>query len=635
MPAIKKPAAKKVAAKKSTKLGRVKIDPRLSTAIAIAKTKATPADTRPVAVVDFETYYDEVCSVTTLGVNAYARHPQFKAYLVAIYSGPDGISYVGPPEKAPWSKLKGHQVVAHNAGFDWTIFDVLREQGKIKAPDLGVWRDTAALAAFLGAPRDLAGASKHLLDREMSKGMRNWMKGRTWEDAVREGKKAELTEYALGDSKNAWQLYMDYADMMPADEWRLSEWTVASGMHGIGLDTKMLRASTSKLNKRLAEIEKLIPWMREDDGKPTSPKQLAMACREAGIPPPKSTAKTSEDFELWLAEYSDKAPFVNAVREWRTVNRVQQVLASINRRAVGEVLTFSKKFYGAHTGRFSGDGGLNMENFPREDVCDVSLRGHLVARPGKALVVADFAQIEARISLWYAKDKKTLALVEAGMSVYEAHARSTMGWQGGKLKDEDDRLYRLAKARVLALGFGCWADRFMHAAKTMAGLVISKDEALRTVKAYRNTNKGITVVWDRLDAEAKARANPTLNPSGAWMLELPSGRCLRYFNMCLKRGPQKMQTFAQTVMGGPLKSIYGGLLFENMVQATARDVLRDAVLRLIDAGYQALLTVHDEVVIEVDKAEPLDKIKKLLCISPAWLDGCPMDVEIEKSQRYS
>lgn len=632
-------APKKPAAKKPIKAA--------AAAKALPVKKPAQSGMRPHAVADFETFYDDDCSVKTLGAAAYSRHPRFEAYLVSIYTGPGGISYVGHPSKAPWNALVKYQMVAHNSQFDWTIYNTLRELKKIKGPDLGVWRDSAALSAFCGAPRDLMRATRELLGGDNPKDLRAWMKGKTWEDAVAAGKGKALQEYAMGDAKNAWEIYNQYAHLMPAEEWAIAEWTVSSAMHGIQLDMKLLKKWTTHLTRVLAEIESRIPWMNDsnEDAKPTSSKLLGIACRQVGIPPPKSTAKSSEEFEDWLDEYADRAPFVAAMREYRTVNRVLGVLHAMNQRQVDGILYWSKKYYGAHTGRWSGDGGLNMENFQRDDVHGVNPRRLMIARKSKALVVADFAQIEARILLWFANDMETLKLIATGMSVYEAHARQTMGWTGGKLKDEDDRLYRLAKARVLGLGFGCGDEKFVRCAKTMAGISITRAESVATVKAYREANPGVAGkkancgqdgLWERLQNEILAATNRVKNPNGSWILDLPSGRQLRYFDVKrMKHAKFGTQTMAQSWLGTPHKSVYGGLLTENLVQATARDVLRDGVLRLIEAGYQPLFTVHDEVVVEVPEKTNVNKVKDLLCTTPEWLDGCPMDVEIEKTQHYS
>ena len=71
--------------------------------------------------IDFETYYDDECSITELGIMNYVRHPQFEAYLVSIIG--DGFSWVGEPKEAPWELLHGQQLIAHNASFDRRFLD--------------------------------------------------------------------------------------------------------------------------------------------------------------------------------------------------------------------------------------------------------------------------------------------------------------------------------------------------------------------------------------------------------------------------------------------------------------------------------------------------------------------------------
>lgn len=83
--------------------------------------------------------------------------------------------------------------------------------------------------------------------------------------------------------------------------------------------------------------------------------------------------------------------------------------------------------------------------------------------------------------------------------------------------------------------------------------------------------------------------------------------------------------------------IYGGLLCENCTQATARDILADAILRLDEAGYKTLFSVHDEVIIAVpeEQAEKaLQDIRRLMCISPDWMPDIPLEVSAEIADCY-
>jgi DNA polymerase len=234
--------------------------------------------------------------------------------------------------------------------------------------------------------------------------------------------------------------------------------------------------------------------------------------------------------------------------------------------------------------------------------------------------------------------------VAAGISVYEAHARSTMGWTGGKLKDEDPRLYKLAKARILGLGYGCGVDKFQTLAYTMCKLELTKKECEETVADFRASNPLITNLWR---THQNGLVTSAYHNDKTHEIGLVSGRDLVYFFPRCTIGKKKNKKgeeyesrdyWVSFVKGEAQKRTYGGKLTENEIQATARDVLRDGWIALDAAGYNILLTVYDEYVIQVDdeKVESaLTEIPKILKVSSPWTKGCPIDVEIHTSKTYN
>src|SRR6188768_1447184 len=107
--------------------------------------------------VDFETYYDgDGCSVKSLGNWAYARHPDWEAYMISVCDGSQ--TWVGHPDKLNWESLKGETLVSHNAFFDRSVYRRLVELGKAP-PDLGLdkdWHCSSNLGAYLcGSARSL------------------------------------------------------------------------------------------------------------------------------------------------------------------------------------------------------------------------------------------------------------------------------------------------------------------------------------------------------------------------------------------------------------------------------------------------------------------------------------------------
>ncbi len=209
---------------------------------------------------------------------------------------------------------------------------------------------------------------------------------------------------------------------------------------------------------------------------------------------------------------------------------------------------------------------------PRGELFGVDLRRCFIPSPGNVFIIADLCQIEPRILAWLIGDEAFLDLVRKGIDIYEAHARSTMGYIDERpLKEVDPSMRSLAKARTLGLGYGCGPKKFVAVAKNLGGLDITFADARKTVQDFRSKNIRISNLWKRLDREFKRSAG------GDYHIELPSGRELRYLSVA--KNPRGYYT-ASTERGGRKRKLYGGLLTENLVQATARDVFASQLLAI-------------------------------------------------------
>ena len=135
-----------------------------------------------------------------------------------------------------------------------------------------------------------------------------------------------------------------------------------------------------------------------------------------------------------------------------------------------------------------------------------------------------------------------------------------------------------------------------------------------------------------------------INGDDTHRAELPSGRWITYYDPVYanaedkKTGKIRRELLAKQVLGDSARRLYGGKIFENISQSVARDILRDAWVALVDAGYVVNWTVYDEFVIPLpiadDYAEKIADIHRIMTTSSPWADGLPLDTEIDIATHY-
>lgn len=575
--------------------------------------------------VDFETFYSKEFDIKGRGLWHYVSDKQFDAYLVAVVG--EGIRFVGHPSEFDWRLLNGKELVSHNASFDGFVFVKLILAGVIPEDvRFQSWNCTANLACYCGCQRSLKDAAHALLGTDVSKDERKWMRGKTWADAVSSGKAEDIKAYTLRDAEVCLALWERYSNRWPAWERELGRLTMLCGWKGVRIDGRLVEESIATLQRVMFDAAAKIPWADGDDASVLSPKALGEHCRGQGIRPPPSLAEDDPGCEEWERTHGERFPWVAAMRDYRKANILLRKFETMRDRTrpTDGCMGFGLKYFGSHTGRWSGDSGFNIQNLHREETFGVDLRRCIVARPGRKFIVSDLSQIEPRVMAWISGDHALLDQLRRGVPLYEAHARQTMGWTGGSLKKENPRLYALAKARVLGLGYGCGPDKFVSVARTVGGIELSLPDARSTVTAFRQSNRRIIELWNRLGTDFQRSVR-----DGTYQVELPSGRCLTYFNISSHGG-----WTCQTQLGGPKVRMYGGKLAENLIQAVARDVFAEALLRLAAAGVDVVFHCHDEAVCEVPiDTDPAD-IERLMSITPDWLHGCPLAAESVETEHY-
>jgi DNA polymerase len=284
------------------------------------------------------------------------------------------------------------------------------------------------------------------------------------------------------------------------------------------------------------------------------------------------------------------------------------------------------------------------------------VRRCICAPGGHLLLNGDWAQVEARITVWLSQQTDILSAFASGEDVYRIAA-------AGIYKCAMDQITKLmrqtGKVSILALGFGGGP----HALAAMAvnyGILMSLEEAQPIVTAWRESNAATKAYWYAVDdAAAMAVMYPGrefhVPPLGlvsyftlgdCLCCRLPSGRLLRYWQPRLRqehwadgKPKNRLSLSALTVKGRAVfrRSVYHTILVENQVQAIAADLLATALLNADEAGLPVSLHVHDNLAAEVpeDDAERLlIPFKQVMLDMPAWTRGLPIGVEAEAGARF-
>lgn len=280
------------------------------------------------------------------------------------------------------------------------------------------------------------------------------------------------------------------------------------------------------------------------------------------------------------------------------------------------------------------------------------LRSMIVARPGKELFVADFAAIEARILFWVANHAEGCKAYFENRKMYEEMAMTIFNIDDLFSVSKDQRF--VGKQTILGSGYGMGWKKFQSSCLDL-GQEVETHVAKAAIKSYREKHKPVVDLWKNLEKAAIAAVNnPTktfkINHTewfmkGAFLYcKLPSGRCLHYYGPYIKHertpwGDSRPVLYHWGVDSKTKKwttqKTWGGTLAENVVQAISRDLLAEAMLRIEAAGWDILLTVHDEIIGERNIGEgDLEEFNNLMKVVPEWAKGAPVSCEGYKATRY-
>ncbi len=646
--------------------------------------------------IDFETR--SRCDLPSRGVYNYAQDPSTQVLCMSYAFDDEDVQTWTPDQPFPTRvAIYDGQIRAHNAAFERLMFwYVICPDFGVPEPALERFYCTAAQARANCAPGSLedvgrfAGASMKkdhrgaALVRALSIPQAN---GAFREDAAL---MQEMIEYCEQDVR-AMRAFSKAMRGLTDEE--LLDYHVNERVNdrGVRLDRPLAQAAVRYAAAEQEEIETVFreitgltsvrsPRMREWVLERVGPQAKAMMMVWKDGEQKASIDKTVRGNLLAMENPDEVPPEVAEVVQcaddlWASSVAKFERAASLSDDLDSRVRGAFVFAGGSATGRASSY-GLQVHNFPRKCARDPELarqalvRGHqivpefgkrvtdvlksmlrpaLIPAEGKSFAVFDYAQIEARVTPWLSmKGEETLDVFREGRDIYVAVAARMFNVAEAAVTDEQRQLGKVA---VLACGFGGGVGAF-SAMGRVYGVHMPESEARRTVDLWRRANPWAVPFWSDLEqAYTRAIRRPgevfragrvqyMMQGEHLWYA-LPSGRVLCYpYARIEEDGVSYAKASwkpAADAKEWPRARLWKGLACENIVQATANDILREALRRMDAAGIEVVLHVHDEIVAEVDtdKSEELAAAMRAVMVTPpAWAEGLPLGASGKVLSRY-
>jgi DNA polymerase I-like protein with 3'-5' exonuclease and polymerase domains len=616
-----------------------------------------------IVTLDFETFYDTGYGLKKLTTEEYIKSPLFQVIGVAIKIDQGSTKWhSGTHEEIKdvlntieWDRTA---LVCHNMMFDGAILSwIFNVVPKVYFDTLPIARalhgiNVGGSLKFLAEKYHLGEKGTEVLDA----------KGKRIED-FQPYELHRYGEYCKNDVELTHKLFNILIQDFPHSELKLIDLTIRM------FTQPLLEVDDALLIERLEvvkeEKQKLLSGLKarlecEDEEcvrkKLASNKQFAELLEEIGVPCPmkespttgKQTyalAKTDQGF-IDLKEHEDL--FIQELCAVRlgtksTIeeSRIERFIG-IGARNRGK-LPIPLKYYGAHTGRWSGSDKVNFQNLPSRDAKKKALKNAILPPEGHVIMNVDSSQIEARLLVWLAGQEDVTQWYREGRDVYCEFASKVYG----KKIDKRNKLERaVGKTCILGLGYGTGATKLQNVLKLGAGVEFSEQECQRLVKIYREVNDKVIQLWRECDDALNdivswppgkepyylgAQKCVIVSPKG---LRLPNGLYIYYPELEWDTSGLKGKFVYKNRFGNV--SIWGGSVVENVVQALARIVIGEQMVA-ISHRYRPALTVHDAVVCiapEEEKDEALKYIMEEMSKPPAWGQDCPITCEGGYADNY-
>ena len=614
--------------------------------------------------IDFETFYDVGFSLSNLTTEEYIRDPKFQVVGFAVKVD-DGKTkwYSGSHEelKAELDKIDWDNslLVCHNMLFDGAILSFIYNI----TPK--IYLDTLCMARAIhgtNAGGSLAYLSKHYNLGEKGTEVLD-AKGKRLED-FQPHELHRYGQYCINDTELTYKLFQVLSKDFPHNELKLIDITIRM------FTEPLLEVNDGLLITRLEELkietqellQGLMARLECEDvesvrKKLASNKQFAELITELGavVPMKESVTTGKQTFALaktdqgFIDLQGHEDSFIQELCAVRlgtksTIEKTRiERFIGVGARNKGR-LPIPLKYYGAHTGRWSGSDKVNFQNLPSRDARKKTLKQAVVAPYGHKVINCDSSQIEARILVWLSGQEDVTQWYAEGRDVYCEFASKVYN----RKIDKRNKVERaVGKTCILGLGYGTGAAKLQNVLKLGAGVEFDEAECKRLVQVYREMNNKVTDFWRTCEnalqdlvywPEGKEpyyldKHNTLLVDKEG--IKFPNGLYIRYPDLHVDTSESNKRYLYKKRYNMQV-TIWGGSVTENVVQALARIVIGEQMID-INEKYRPALTVHDAVVCVLpdEEVESGTKyIENIMSIAPEWADGLPIACESGVADNY-
>lgn len=564
--------------------------------------------------IDFESYYNTAdrFDLKHISISEYVRDERFKSFGAAL-----GFN----KENATW--LSHNDLVKELKTINWGNVALVNHNSKFDAGIL-VWRYGCHPSSFI----DTLSMSRAVLGTKIRKfslaslaeyyGLE--AKGFLQTNGLRDlsaQQEKELGEYCEHDTNLCRDIFYKLQETFPASQYWHMDWTIRAFVYPkLVLDVPLLKETAIKERERRNNIFKEIGIEKKIFS--SNDKFADLLRKEGYAVPTKESPSTGKDIPAFALGDEEFQEMVNSddirlsdlceARIAAKSNLLETRSEKLAKVGVYGAFPFDVQFSGAkQTHRYSGGsgGGGNPQNFKRNS----NLRKAVKVPGGYKLIVSDFKSIELVIVAFLSGDPVLLDMIRKKVDPYCAFA-SDIYRRIVQEKDESERKY--GKTGMLSLQYASGWEKLQHMSFIQNKLRIDDELARNTVYIYRNKFKGVPALWEKLemvlDRMVRGQSgvifeSPLITFKGN-EVTLPSGLKLRYPNLRKEQG-KKYEEFVYDVFKKREESfkdkIYGGKFLENLSQALAGEICKEAIKRCEDKGLNVVLQLHDELAVVVDE----------------------------------